>query len=115
MYDINQVVKLKHFIENKIYLVLGIKYFIFFGFAYYLGFIVHVYPIYDELAYIDHVKTIGLSDNFWYLGDRNRMPLFNYLLFLFYDSTLDEQSLYERLQLANIILTILLNSTFFIY
>ena len=113
MYDINQVVKLKHFIENKIYLVLGIKYFIFFGFAYYLGFIVHVYPIYDELAYIDHVKTIGLSDNFWYLGDRNRMPLFNYLLFLFYDSTLDEQSLYERLQLANIILTILLNSTFF--
>ena len=113
MYDINQMVKLKHFIENKIYLVIGIKYLLFSGFAYYLAFNIHVYPIYDELAYLDHVKTIGLSDNFWYLGDRNRMPLFNYLLFLFYDSSLDGQSIYERLQLANIILTISINFAFF--
>ena len=113
MYDINQMVKLKHFIENKIYLVIGIKYLLFSGFAYYLAFNIHIYPIYDELAYLDHVKTIGLSDNFWYLGDRNRMPLFNYLLFLFYDSSLDGQSIYERLQLANIILTISINFAFF--
>ena len=42
MYDINQVVKLKHFIENKIYLVLGINILSFLD-LHIIGFIVHVY------------------------------------------------------------------------
>ena len=44
-------------------------------------------PEFDELAYISHVETIQNSENNWYLGDRNRMPLFNYFLFIFHSES----------------------------
>ena len=69
---------------------------------------------YDENAYLDHVKTILLSDNYWYLGDRNRMPLFNYFLSLFYDLNLSELENYYNLKIANLTLTSVLSFLFFL-
>lgn len=63
------------------------------------------YPEFDELAYISHVETIVESPNYYYLGDRNRMPLFNYFLFSFYLIKLPDVDLYRVYQLANIFFT----------
>ena len=68
-------------------------------------------PEFDELAYISHVETIYESDNYWYLGDRNRMPLFNYLLFISHSENLSIDSQYRYYQLTNIFFVIF----FFIY
>ena len=69
---------------------------------------------YDENAYLDHVRTILLSDNYWYLGDRNRMPIFNYFLSLFYDLNLSELENYYNLKIANLTLTSVLSFLFFL-
>lgn len=69
-------------------------------------------PEYDELAYINHVETIHSSQNNWYLGDRNRMPLFNYLLYIFYSNNFNENMQYKVYQFANIFYTLILT---FIY
>lgn len=63
-------------------------------------------PEFDELAYISHVETIYESDNYWYLGDRNRMPLFNYLLFISHSENLSIDSQYRYYQLTNIFFVI---------
>ena len=60
------------------------------------------YPEFDELAYIDHVETIQKSENNWYLGDRNRMPLFNYLLFTTYTEDSNMNMQYRLFQITNI-------------
>ena len=31
---------------------------------------------YDENAYLDHAKTILISENYWYLGDRKQNATF---------------------------------------
>lgn len=69
---------------------------------------------YDENAYLDHVRTILLSENYWYLGDRNRMPIFNYFLSLFYDLNLNELKNYYNLKIANLALTSFLSMLFFL-
>ena len=69
---------------------------------------------YDENAYLNHVRTILLSDNYWYLGDRNRMPLFNYFLSLFYNLNLSELDNYYNLKIANLALTSVLSFLFFL-
>ncbi len=74
----------------------------FFG-AIFLSLTISPFPQYDELAYIDHVKKISNSNNFWYLGDRNRMPLFNYLLFIFFSDSFSENLIYRSFQFKNII------------
>lgn len=69
---------------------------------------------YDENAYLDHVRTILLSENYWYLGDRNRMPIFNYFLSLFYELNLSELKNYYNLKIANLALTSFLSMLFFL-
>ena len=63
------------------------------------------YPEFDELAYISHVETIAESPNYYYLGDRNRMPMFNYFLFSFYLIKLPNVDPYRVYQIANIFFT----------
>ena len=77
--------KLQNFVKENTILLLIIEVFAFFTIS--LMIMNEISPInkYDENAYLEHVRTILLSDNYWYLGDRNRMPIFNYFLALFYD------------------------------
>jgi len=77
--------------------------FIFLSAAFFLALNFSPYPEYDELAYIDHVKKISQSDRYWYLGDRNRMPIFNYILFISYSPNFTEVIQYRVFQLTNII------------
>lgn len=70
-------------------------------------------PEFDELAYISHVETIQNSENNWYLGDRNRMPLFNYFLFIFHSESFSDNTQYRIFQLANIFF-VLIFSLFYI-
>lgn len=84
------------------------KNFIFFNFilvSIFLSFKLHSGPEYDELAHLSHVNEIFNSKNYWYLGDRNRMPLFNYLLFIFFKLDFLELDFYRIGQLANIFCT----------
>ena len=84
------------------------KNFIFFNFvlvSIYLSFKLHLGPEYDELAHLSHVNEIFNSKNYWYLGDRNRMPLFNYLLFIFFNLDFLDLDFYRIGQLANIFCT----------
>ena len=64
-------------------------------------------PQFDELAYISHVETIYDSENNWYLGDRNRMPLFNYLMYVSYSNNLSEDFQYRVFQSTNIFFVII--------
>ena len=70
--------KPQNFIEKNIKLLLFTEVLFFAIFTYFV--MNEISPInkYDENAYLDHAKTILISENYWYLGDRNRMPLFNY-------------------------------------
>ncbi len=76
---------------------------IFFLCSSFLALIFSDYPEFDELAYISHVETIHNSENNWYLGDRNRMPLFNYFLFISYSENLNENIQYRLFQFTNIV------------
>lgn len=66
-------------------------------------------PEFDELAYISHVETIYESDTYWYLGDRNRMPLFNYLLTIFYSEDFSENFQYKIFQLTNLLFVVIIS------
>ena len=106
--------KLQNFIKENTILFLIIEIFAFFTIS--LMIINEISPInkYDENAYLEHVRTILLSDNYWYLGDRNRMPIFNYFLALFYDLNLSELQNYYNLKNANLALTSVLSFLFFL-
>ena len=105
----NKVIKVISFFENikKIHIVLLFVNLLFFISALFFSFKFSIFPEYDELAYIDHVKTISESKNYFYLGDRNRMPLFNYFLFIFYAIEFPNFETYKLLQFANIFFTTL--------
>lgn len=79
---------------------------VFFRLSLNLSFSQSPYPMFDELAYIDHVKQIFNSDYFFFLGDRNRMPIFNYLLSLFYTPSLSDIEFYKVAQVGNIFFSI---------
>ena len=106
--------KLQNFIKEKTILILIIEIFVFFTIS--LMIINDISPLnkYDENAYLEHVRTILLSENYWYLGDRNRMPIFNYFLALFYDLNLSELQNYYNLKIANLALTCALSFLFFL-
>ena len=65
-------------------LLLFLIFLIFFLSSSFIAIVLSENPEFDELAYIEHVEKIESSENNWYLGDRNRMPLFNYFLFTSY-------------------------------
>lgn len=106
--------KLQNFIKENATLTLIIEIFVFFTIS--LIIINEISPVnkYDENAYLEHVRTILLSENYWYLGDRNRMPIFNYFLALFYDLGLSEIQNYHNLKIANLALTCALSLFFFL-
>jgi hypothetical protein len=106
--------KLQNFIKENTILLLIIEIFAFFIIS--LMIMNEISPInkYDENAYLEHVRTILLSENYWYLGDRNRMPIFNYFLALFYDLNLSELQNYYNLKNANLALTSIFSFLFFL-
>ena len=99
------LIKVQNFIEKYIKLLLFIEVLFFFIFTYLV--MNEISPInkYDENAYLAHVETILISENYWYLGDRNRMPLFNYFLSIFYNLEASEIENYYNLKYANLGLT----------
>ncbi len=111
----NQLTKIvKRLESDKNYsLNLKIIYFFFISSSIYLAFSLSPFPEFDELAYIKHVEEIANSNNFWYLGDRNRMPLFNYMLFTFYNFQLLDLPLYRIYQLTNIFFTTVFSLIYF--
>ena len=106
--------KTQNFIEKNIKLLLFTEVLFFAIFTYFV--MNEISPInkYDENAYLDHAKTILISENYWYLGDRNRMPLFNYFLSIFYNLEASEIKNYYNLKYANLGLTSFLAFLFFI-
>lgn len=92
--------KISHYILISIFII-------FFLSSSFLALMLSDYPEFDELAYISHVETIHNSENNWYLGDRNRMPLFNYFLFISYSENLNENIQYRLFQFTNIIFVLL--------
>ncbi len=106
--------KFHKFVEKYTVSILLIEIFIFFIFTYLVMNEISPIKKYDENAYLMHVRSILAADNYWYLGDRNRMPLFNYYLSFFYDSNLLEFENYFNLKTANLILTCLLALLFFL-
>ena len=108
------LIKVQNFIEKNIKLLLFTEVLFFAIFTYFV--MNEISPInkYDENAYLDHAKTILISENYWYLGDRNRMPLFNYFLSIFYNLEASEIKNYYNLKYANLGLTSFLAFLFFI-
>ncbi len=113
MFNLNNLIKA---IENEELYFKITKILIFCGYffgALFLSLTISPFPQYDELAYIEHVKQISNSNNFWYLGDRNRMPLFNYLLFIFFSESFSENLIYRSFQFKNIIYVGILSYLYF--
>ena len=106
--------KVSKFIQKYTISILLFEIFMFFTFTYLV--MNEISPInkYDENAYLMHVRSILSADNYWYLGDRNRMPLFNYYLSFFYNTNLTELENYYNLKTANLLLTCLLALLFFL-
>ena len=93
-------------------LILFLIFITFFLSSSFIAVVFSEYPEYDELAYIEHVETIENSENNWYLGDRNRMPLFNYFLFTSYSKDLNKSTQYRLFQITNIFFVLIFS---FIY
>jgi len=108
------LIKVQNFVEKYIKLLLLIEVLFFAIFTYLV--MNEISPInkYDENAYLAHAETILISENYWYLGDRNRMPLFNYFLSIFYNLEASEIENYYNLKYANLGLTSFLAFLFFI-
>lgn len=106
--------KIQNFFQKYSTSIILFEILVFFTFTYFV--MNEISPInkYDENAYLMHVRSILAAENYWYLGDRNRMPLFNYYLSLFYDTDLIELENYYNLKTANLLLTCLLAFLFFI-
>ena len=83
-------------------LLLFLIFLIFFLSSSFIAIVLSENPEFDELAYIEHVEKIESSENNWYLGDRNRMPLFNYFLFTSYSKDLNKETQYRLFQITNI-------------
>ena len=98
------LIKFQNFIEKNLLFILFVEVSIFCIFSYLVMNDISPVNKYDENAYLNHVRTILMSDNYWYLGDRNRMPFFNYYLSLFYNTELSELDNYYNLKYANLIL-----------
>lgn len=68
----------------------------------------------DQEAYIR--LAIKMQNQFGYLGDRARMPIYPLLLSLFYEPNMDPQTFFERSKRVNILLSLLiLTGLFFIF
>ena len=68
------LIKFQNFIEKNLLFILFVEVSIFCIFSYLVMNDISPVNKYDENAYLNHVRTILMSDNYWYLGDRNRMP-----------------------------------------
>tara|TARA_B100001564_G_C20640545_1_gene671919 strand:- start:594 stop:1871 length:1278 start_codon:yes stop_codon:yes gene_type:complete len=108
------LIKFQNFIEKNLLFILFVEISIFCIFSYLVMNDISPVNKYDENAYLNHVRTILMSDNYWYLGDRNRMPFFNYYLSLFYNTELSELDNYYNLKYANLILSCILAFLFFL-
>ncbi len=106
--------KTQNFIEKNIKLLLFTEVLFFAIFTYLVMNEISPVNKYDENAYLAHAETILISENYWYLGDRNRMPLFNYFLSIFYNLESSEIENYYNLKYANLGLTSFLAFLFFI-
>ena len=49
----------------------------------------------DQSGYIMAVKKIH-AENYWYLGDRNRMPIYPYIQAIFYRPSMSDASLFMQ-------------------
>lgn len=108
------LIKIQNFTEKYTISILFVEVIAFFTFTYLIMNDISPINKYDENAYLNHVRTILTSENYWYLGDRNRMPFFNYYLSIFYNSELTELQNYYNLKTANLILTCILSFLFFL-
>ena len=61
----------------------------------------------DQNSYISTIVKI-YKENYWYFGDRNRMPLYPYLLAIFYKPGLTDEELFYRGKIINIFISIVM-------
>ena len=86
---------------------------LYIGGASYQGFVVNIdmHKI-DQSAYMNYAKKMKIT-NYKYNGDRNRMPVFPFLMSLVYFPNLSDEEFFLRGKAFNILLSIIL--LFFIF
>ena len=62
---------------------------------------------FDQHHYIRIVKEIH-QKNFWYLGDRNRTPLYPYIQAIFYTPGMDDKAFFQQGKFINIFISLLM-------
>ncbi len=99
---------IKNLLKNKnfLFVIFTLAVFIYLHAAIIHSITVNTSPLEtDQNAYMHHVRTV-YQNNFWFLGDRGRMPLYNYFQVIFYHPELTDNQLFLQGKLLNIFLSI---------
>lgn len=100
--------------SNYVLLLLLIIIFIYVTGALCHGFLVNTdFGREDQSAYLDYAKNMKMT-NYSYIGDRNRMPMYPFMLSLFYSKGMNDTQLFTRGKIFNIISSVILLIAFYI-